>query len=531
MSYTALYRKFRPASFEEVKGQDAIVTTLKNQIMSGRIGHAYLFCGTRGTGKTSVAKLFARAVNCEHRNGADPCGTCESCRAALSSSSVNIIEIDAASNNSVDDVRNIREEVVYRPTEGRYKVYIIDEAHMLSTGAFNALLKTLEEPPEYVIFILATTEAAKLPVTIVSRCQRYDFKRISIDRIADRIGELLNAEGISADEKGIRYISRLADGSMRDALSLLERCISGCTNGRISYDDILETLGTVDSEGFHAMLEAVRGKNVKGAIRQLEEYSVSGKDMSSFASDFTWYLRNLLLAKSTDGLEDMLDVTAEEYQELKASAEGIPDEELIRYIRIFSALGGTLRNSVSKRVDVEMTLIRLCRPEADTDTDALKARIRGLEEKLEELKTDIPKMAAAVPANVSARTEARPEKKTFIKKAAPAGIVRVKKNWNSILAGQKGLVGSMLEGAVPVYDASGESNILYISVRNETVRDYLKEVADCSVLFGAISEAAGGTVETVFVTSSDVSRSDRLSEIEVIENIKKLINADVEIVD
>ena len=530
MSYTALYRKFRPASFEEVKGQDAIVTTLKNQIMSGRIGHAYLFCGTRGTGKTSVAKLFARAVNCEHRNGADPCGECDSCRSALNSSSVNIIEIDAASNNSVDDVRNIREEVTYRPTGGRYKVYIIDEAHMLSAGAFNALLKTLEEPPEYVIFILATTEAAKLPVTIVSRCQRYDFRRISIDMIAARVSELLAAEGLSADEKGVRYISRLADGSMRDALSLLERCISGCVSGSISYDDILETLGTVDSEGFAGMLAAIRSKDVRKAVRQLEEYSVSGKDMSSFASDFTWYLRNLMLAKSTDGLEDMLDVTSEEYLELQKQAADIPDDDLIRYIRVFSALCGTLRNSVSKRVDVEMTLIRLCRPEADTDTDALKARINGLEAEIGKLMTDLPKYAAAR-KDIPARNEQRPEKKKIIKKAAPEGILNVRKQWDRIAAGQTGLMGTMLEGSVPLYDASGENNTLYIRVKNETVRDYLKEAADCSALFGDISKAAGGTVETVFVSRSDAEGSDRLSEIEIIDNIKKLIDADVEVYD
>ena len=530
MSYTALYRKFRPASFEEVKGQDAIVTTLRNQIMSGRTGHAYLFCGTRGTGKTSVAKLFARAVNCEHRNGADPCGECESCRAALNSSSVNIIEIDAASNNSVDDVRSIREEVAYRPAGGRYKVYIIDEAHMLSTGAFNALLKTLEEPPDYVIFILATTEAAKLPVTIVSRCQRYDFRRISIDMIAARINELLAAEGLAADEKGIRYISRLADGSMRDALSLLERCVSGCTTGKISYDDILDTLGTVDSEGFSSMLDAIRKKDIMGAVRQLEEYSVSGKDMSSFASDFTWYLRNLMLAGSTDGLEDMLDVTTEEYQELKARAAGIPDEELIRYIRVFSALCGRLRNSVSKRVDVEMTLIRLCRPEMDTDTDALKARINSLEAELEEFKASIPRYVSAA-QEVQPVPERKPEKKAPVRKAAPAGLMKVRKQWDKITSGQNGLIGSMLEGSEPMYDASGESNILYISVRNETVRDYLKEAADCSALYDAIQTAAEGTVEVAFVARSDAAGSDRLSEIQIIDNIKKLIDADIEIYD
>ncbi|WP_337606413.1 DNA polymerase III subunit gamma/tau [Claveliimonas sp.] len=224
MGYMALYRKFRPGEFEDVKGQDAIVTTLKNQIRTDRIGHAYLFCGTRGTGKTTVAKIFAKAVNCEHPNEGSPCGECAMCRSIAAGTSMNVIEIDAASNNGVDNIREIREEVAYRPTEGKYKVYIIDEVHMLSIGAFNALLKTLEEPPEYVIFILATTEAHKIPVTILSRCQRYDFKRISIDTISGRLDELIKKEGLDVEEKAVRYIARMADGSMRDALSLLDQC-------------------------------------------------------------------------------------------------------------------------------------------------------------------------------------------------------------------------------------------------------------------------------------------------------------------
>ena len=221
MSYTALYRKFRPLEFEDVKGQDHIVTTLKNQIKYDRVGHAYLFCGTRGTGKTTIAKIFAKAVNCEHPVDGSPCGECQTCKAIAAGTSMNVIEIDAASNNGVDNIREIREEVAYRPTEGKYKVYIIDEVHMLSTGAFNALLKTLEEPPEYVIFILATTEVHKIPITILSRCQRYDFHRISIDTIAARLSEVLKQEGVEAEEKAVRYVAKAGDGSMRDSFSAL----------------------------------------------------------------------------------------------------------------------------------------------------------------------------------------------------------------------------------------------------------------------------------------------------------------------
>ena len=237
-SYMALYRKFRPDGFEDVKGQDAIVKTLKNQLKADRIGHAYLFCGTRGTGKTSVAKIFAKAVNCEHPVDTSPCGECAMCRAITAGASMNVIEIDAASNNGVDNIREIREEVAYRPTEGKYKVYIIDEVHMLSIGAFNALLKTLEEPPEYVIFILATTEAHKIPITILSRCQRYDFKRISIDTISMRLLELIGKEGLDVEEKAVRYIARMADGSMRDALSLLDQCAAFYIGECLTYEHV-----------------------------------------------------------------------------------------------------------------------------------------------------------------------------------------------------------------------------------------------------------------------------------------------------
>ena len=246
MSYTALYRKFRPQEFEDVRGQEHIVTTLKNQIQADRIGHAYLFCGTRGTGKTTIAKIFAKAANCERPVGGSPCGECKSCLAIAAGSSMNVIEIDAASNNGVDNIREIREEVAYSPAQGKYKVYIIDEVHMLSIGAFNALLKTLEEPPAYVIFILATTEAHKIPITILSRCQRYDFKRISIDEISSRLAELMGKEQVEAEERAIRYIAKAADGSMRDALSLLDQCIAFYLGQKLTYDRVLDVLGAVD---------------------------------------------------------------------------------------------------------------------------------------------------------------------------------------------------------------------------------------------------------------------------------------------
>ena len=295
MSYVALYRKARPPVFDEVKGQDHVIKTLRNQVISDRLQHAYLFCGTRGTGKTSAAKILARAVNCENPQNGNPCNECASCRAIAAGSAMNVIEIDAASNNGVDNIREIVEEVRYRPAQGKYKVYIIDEVHMLSTGAFNALLKTLEEPPSYVIFILATTEVAKIPITILSRCQRYDFHRIGADTITDRMRELTERENVKAEEKALRFIARAADGSMRDALSLLDRCFAFYAGEEITYEKALAALGAVDTDVYTELLSEIARGNAGRSIFIFEKMIENGREVGQFVNDFIWYLRNLLL--------------------------------------------------------------------------------------------------------------------------------------------------------------------------------------------------------------------------------------------
>ena len=357
MSYTALYRKFRPQEFEDVKGQEHIVTTLKNQIKADRIGHAYLFCGTRGTGKTTVAKIFAKAVNCEHPVDGSPCGKCPACQVIAAGTSMNVIEIDAASNNGVDNIRQIREEVSYRPTEGKYKVYIIDEVHMLSAGAFNALLKTLEEPPAYVIFILATTEAHKIPITILSRCQRYDFHRISIDTITDRLAELMRTEQVDVEERALRYVAKAGDGSMRDALSLLDQCIAFHLGEKLTYENVLEVLGAVDTEVFSALLRQVLAKDVTGAIRTVDHLVDQGRELGQMVNDFTWYMRNLLLIQSADDMEEVLDMSADHLAALKEEAQMVEPETLIRYIRIFSELSSQIRYAAQKRILLEIAII------------------------------------------------------------------------------------------------------------------------------------------------------------------------------
>ncbi|MCD8069357.1 MAG: DNA polymerase III subunit gamma/tau [Lachnospiraceae bacterium] len=392
MAYTALYRKFRPATFEEVRGQEHIVTTLRNQIKADRIGHAYLFTGTRGTGKTSVAKIFAKAVNCEAPVNGSPCGVCAACRSIGAGTSMNVVEIDAASNNGVDNIREIIDEVSYSPAEGKYKVYIIDEVHMLSPGAFNALLKTLEEPPSYAIFILATTEVHKIPITILSRCQRYDFRRLSIDTLAGRLKEVTDAEGVVIEERALRYLAKSADGSMRDGLSLLDQCIAFHMDEELTFDKVLDVLGAVDTGVFSELVRAILSGSVVRAIELLEDVVVQGRDLSQFVLDLTWYLRNLLLLKTSlsDGdeaeiraMEDIMEVSGDNLARLREEAQALDVDRLLRYIRILSELTGQLRYSGNKRVLVEIALIKLCKPQMEIDTEALSDRVRTVEEKLE----------------------------------------------------------------------------------------------------------------------------------------------------
>lgn len=472
MSYMALYRKFRPDNFADVKGQEHIVTTLKNQIKAGRIGHAYLFTGTRGTGKTTVAKLLAKVVNCEHPVDGNPCNECKMCKAIAAGTSMNVIEIDAASNNGVDNVREIVEEVRYSPTEGRYKVYIIDEVHMLSTGAFNALLKTIEEPPSYVIFILATTEVYKIPITILSRCQRYDFKRITIDVIADRLAELMQSEKIETEEKALRYVARVADGSMRDALSLLDQCISFYLGKKLTYDNVLDVLGAVDTQVFARMLDNIKAQDVSSCIRLLEEIENNGRELGQFIIDFIWYLRNLLLIKTTENVSDIIiEVSTENLEILKSDAAGIEEEALMRFIRIFSDLSNQIRYAARKRVLIEIALIKLCKPEMEQNLDAMNARLKLLEEKLEKGVV----MSSGAPQAQDSPVQAKPavKKPVILPEALPEDLKEAAKNWKSIMTQvtkKAPALGSVLQGAKLSVDGN---NGLLLVVTDEIDKDLI----------------------------------------------------------
>ncbi|MBO4980754.1 MAG: DNA polymerase III subunit gamma/tau [Lachnospiraceae bacterium] len=527
MSYTALYRKFRPDTFADVKGQDHIVTTLKNQLKAGRIGHAYLFTGTRGTGKTTVAKIFAKTVNCEHPTEEGPCGECRICKAIASGASMNVIEIDAASNNGVDNIREIVEEVSYSPAEGKYKVYIIDEVHMLSIGAFNALLKTLEEPPSYVIFILATTEVHKLPITILSRCQRYDFKRISIDTITDRMKELMDTEQVKVEDKALRYIAKTADGSLRDALSLLDQCIAFNLGEELTYNKTLDVLGAVDTQVFSRLLRCVLDRNVIGCVELLEEIVMQGRELVQFVTDFTWYLRNLMLVQSSENLEDVIDMSTDNLARLKEEASMADMDQIIRYIRIFSELSGQIRYASQKRILVEIALIKLCRPDMETSQDAVLDRIRQVEQKVENGVVMSPEsmqgmMAAGMTASgMSSASGAVSRPKPQLPKAVPEDVKAIVTKWPSIVGNADQPMKTYLKSARL---SLGGDNRLMVVFEDGGASDYFtKHDYNREQLELLLSDFSGKEIEVGIQTVRDSREFE-----EGYVDLSKVINMEIE---
>ena len=411
MGYQALYRRYRPARFEDFVGQEAVIKTLRSQVMSGRIAHAYLFCGTRGTGKTSTAKVFARAVNCEHPENGDPCGQCETCRALSEESSLDILEIDAASNNSVDEIRDLREKVKYPPQVGRYRVYIIDEVHMLSSGAFNALLKTLEEPPAYVVFILATTEPQKLPATILSRCQRFDFHRIPMQQIVARMRVAVEREGIAAEDAALARIARAAEGGMRDAWSIMDMCLGYAQEdgAGLTEELVLRVLGAADRGFLFDFADRLIGADAAGALEMIDRMMRMGREVQVFVRDVSAHLRALMLADvcGEEHAAELLDVTQEDAAAYVAQARRTSHTRLMRMLDLFLASETDMKWASQPRFALETAAIRACEPEESVQLEALVARVDELERKLRE--GVVVAQQAAAPASGSAAPAAKEE--------------------------------------------------------------------------------------------------------------------------
>lgn len=375
--YQALYRKYRPKSFADVYGQDHVVTTLKNEIKENRVSHAYLFTGSRGTGKTTCAKIFAKAVNCENPKDGNPCNECEVCRGLDSGAIYDVVEIDAASNNGVDNIRELREEANYTPSRGRYRVYIIDEVHMLSAGAFNALLKTLEEPPAYVIFILATTEVHKLPATILSRCQRFDFKRIKPETMAVRLKEVAGLENMTLDDDAALLIARIADGALRDGLSILDQCA-----GRSSIIDsalVSQVAGLAGSGDLHRLAECICAKNSGNAIDILSELYQNSYDMERLCTELISYFRNCLIIKTVKKSRELIICTEDEFNAIAKSAGAFSQESIIFILDLFQDTLARIKSGVNSRIEMEMAFIKLCEPRLEQSADAMLERISRLE--------------------------------------------------------------------------------------------------------------------------------------------------------
>lgn len=381
MAYTALYREWRPKTFYDVVGQEHITTTLKNQILNNRIAHAYLFCGTRGTGKTSTAKVFAKALNCLDLLDGEPCNKCEMCTKINNGLAIDVTELDAASNNGVDKIRDIIDDVKYPPQEARFKVYIMDEVHMLSTGAVNAFLKTLEEPPNNVIFILATTDPQKLPITILSRCQRFDFKRINNSEIVERLRKIVTEQGVLADDRSLALIARVSDGAMRDSLSILDQAIA-MGDGAVEYNSLISMLGLVTNEHLFNLTNAIIQRNIEKSISIIDEVVHAGKDIYLFIKDLIAHYRNLLMAKVTNNPEEVLDMAEENIALIKDQGSRLRAEEIMRSIRIIQEAEGNAKLSKQARLYLELATIKMCKIEYDTSNEVILARLNKLEEGL-----------------------------------------------------------------------------------------------------------------------------------------------------
>ena len=563
MSYTALYRKWRPETFSEVKGQDPIVKTLKNQVASSHTAHAYLFNGTRGTGKTSVAKIMAMAVNCENPTDGEPCLKCSTCLSIAKGSNLNIREIDAASNNGVDNIREIKEDVIYKPTSGRYKVYIIDEAHMLSSAAFNALLKTLEEPPEYVIFILATTEISSIPITISSRCQRYDFKRISVETISDQLTELAEKENILIEEKAVRYIARSADGAMRDALSLLDRCVSFSVGEEITYENVLDILGAVDTDTFSEMYNCLKDGNVLASLEVLKNALDDGVVINRFINDLIDYLRNVLLINCSmdengDVPEELMpDISDANLDRLREDASASDADTVMYFIKELSELSEKIKKSNHKKTLTEVAVIKLCTDkyfrggDSGGNNEIIKMQseaITTLEQEMQRLKTQMENLSKVGAADyMSIRSNgAEHGNETKCEEISPTvkrdldslskGEITMAQAWDSIMT----VYFETYKQSIPAhYRKSGKfvsysddrHEITYV-IKSKVYFDKLKSLDEntgktyLELLRETISELTG--MENITIELSEERNSNKFNNY---TDISELVKADIEIDD
>lgn len=526
MAYTALYREWRPKRFEDLVGQEQITTTLKNQIENDRIAHAYLFCGTRGTGKTSTAKLMAKALNCLDRHNGEPCNECEMCKKINSGLAIDVTELDAASNNGIDKIRDIIDDSKYPPQEARFKVYIMDEVHMLSIGAVNAFLKTLEEPPANVIFILATTDPQKLPITILSRCQRFDFKRINKNVIHGRLRQIVDAKGALADDKSLDLIARTSDGAMRDALSILDQAIA-MGDGRIEYDNLINMLGLVTNDSLFKLTSAVIERNIEKAMTVIEDVVFSGKDVYLFTKDLVTHFRNLLMIKVTNNPEEVLDMSLENIELVKEQGSRIRVEEIMRCIRILQETESNSKLSKESRLYLELGVIKMCKVEYDTSNEVILARINKLEEGIKSGKVVPNTEVAEIQRTQQTIAKEKPIPKVQkapeveVNTEAKSRIEDVQRAWKDIMEALKSrramiVFASILSGK-PVDCANGVITVHFAEEYGFN-KGRLEKPENYSIVNEVFSEVLGESVRVKFTVDSSQDQRKNTEQI-LAENI------------
>lgn len=550
MSYKALYRRFRPKVFEDVIGQDQVITILKNQISSSNIAHAYLFTGTRGTGKTSTAKIFARAVNCLSAEDANPCNQCEVCEGILTENIMDVIEIDAASNNGVDNVREIRENVKYPPSKGKYKIYIIDEVHMLSTGAFNALLKTLEEPPSYVIFILATTEPHKIPATILSRCQRFDFKPVRINDIMKRLESICEDIGIKTEEEALRLISLNSDGALRDALSILEQCIS-YTEDTLTYTNVVNILGMVNYEFIFDLVDKIAEKDTSSVLTLINDILMEGKDAGILMKDIISHFRSILLAKMNVQLDELLTLPEERQDRLRQQGALFTINQITSFIYNLSDIESKLKYSAQPKTLIEIGIVGLCSKALDDSLEGLIERVQDLERKLAsgnfKVEPHYNKSQISTPQNRSShKTQPIEEKQEYkqpessppsvdanestaeepVHSGAPLNFDAIKESWQQILEElrkeKKAQIQALLmEGNLVKLD----KDVLIIGFKDGFGfhREALDKEKTKEYINGIIKRLTGQNVRLSFVMEDQLFIVKEQEEVNPLEKLKEIL--------
>ena len=527
MAYTALYREWRPKTFNDVVGQEHITTTLKNQILNHRIAHAYLFCGTRGTGKTSTAKVFAKALNCLNLQDGEPCNECEMCRKINEGLAIDVTELDAASNNGVDKIRDIIDDVKYPPQEAKYKVYIMYEVHMLSAGAVNAFLKTLEEPPNNVIFILATTDPQKLPITILSRCQRFDFKRINNNEITARLRKIVDDQNVLADERSLNLIARVSDGAMRDSLSILDQAIS-MGNGNVDYNTVVSMLGLVTNEHLFNLTNAVIQRSVEKSIGIIEDVIYSGKDIYLFIKDLITHYRNLLMAKVTNNPEEVLDMSEENIALIKEQSARLRAEEIMRCIRILQEAENNAKLSKQARLYCELAIIKMCKIEYDTSSEVMLTRLNKLEENLKNGSIKVATVESqnnninAVKKSINNVESKKPTQTQHIEETLSGNsdsritINDVQKAWRDILEAFKArramVISSLIQIGKPIACANGIVTVQF-EKQYQFSRDRLSESKNKPIINEVFSEILQENIKVNFVVEEDNKGSKSTEDI------------------